>query len=187
MVFLREISFSDMEIINRWRNDAELVSSLVSPFRYINEETDRIWFENYMKTRSVNVRCAICIDDNPEIIGFTGLLNIDSINRKADYYIQIGEKKNYGKGIGFEATKQILNHAFLNLNLNRVQLDVLETNKRAISLYKKIGFDKEGVQRQAVYKNGNYFNLILMAIMKHDFTPMLHKKDRKNLTKCYVR
>jgi diamine N-acetyltransferase len=170
MALLRELRFDDLPVINRWRSDPELVSLLVAPFRYINIETDRQWFDNYMQNRDCNVRCVICAGDAPDaVIGSIGLLNIDFINRKTDFYIQIGNRSHWGKGIGRDATVQMIHHAFDNLNLNRVQLVVLSTNKRAINLYKKIGFKKEGVLRQSVYKNGDFIDLVLMAIFKDDF------------------
>lgn len=170
MIFLREICLNDLPIINKWRNDPDLVSNLVAPFRFINFETDKNWFDNYMRNRGENIRCVICLTECPEeIVGSIGLLNIDSVNLKADFYIQIGDAQKRGKGIGSEATIQILRHAFMSCNLNRVQLTVLETNKAALKLYEKCGFKVEGVQKKSVYKNGKYVDLILMAILKEDF------------------
>lgn len=170
MIFLREICSNDLRTINKWRNDPELIAQLVAPFRYINAETDKSWFDTYMANRESNIRCAICPSiSTDEIIGSIGLLNINSINRTADFYLMIGDKKNQGKKVGYEATMQILKHAFLNLNLNRIELTLLETNKRAMNLYEKVGFKKEGIQRQAVYKNGKYLSLVCMAILREEF------------------
>lgn len=38
---LREIELSDIETVNSWRSDPELIGHLLSPFRYISAETDR--------------------------------------------------------------------------------------------------------------------------------------------------
>lgn len=170
MVHLRELCFNDLATINLWRNDPWLTSHVVAPFRYINLETDEKWFNNYMQNRALNVRCAIIDDEEPnQLVGIIGLTDIDPVSRKASYYIMLGDRNHHGKGIGFKATMEILKHAFHNLNLNRVELMVIESNERAISLYEKVGFRREGVQRQAVFKNGQYINLILMAILREDF------------------
>lgn len=170
MIHLREITADDLPVFTKWRNDPELISCLESPFRYINPETDLKWFDQYLGKRETNVRCAICHDNkSSQIIGSIGLLNIDSISRKADFYLMIGEKENREKGIGTAATKQMIRHAFSNMNLNRIQLTVLETNTEAYHVYEKVGFIKEGVQREAVYKNGKYVNLVIMSILKNEF------------------
>ena len=46
---------------------------------------------------------------------------------------------------------------------------VLESNNRAIALYDKLGFKKEGIKREAVYKNGEFVNMIFMAILKSEY------------------
>ena len=170
MVQLRELCMADLAIINQWRNNPDLIASLIAPFRYINLETDQSWFEHYMGNRSANVRCVILNDETPaQVVGAIGLTEIDFVSRKAGYYIMIGDEKQQGKGIGMAATQQILKHAFDNLNLNRVELQVLERNQRAIGLYEKVGFRREGLQRQGVFKNGQYLNVLIMSILQEDY------------------
>jgi RimJ/RimL family protein N-acetyltransferase len=63
-----------------------------------------------------------------------------------------------------------LRFAFDDLNLERVYLHVFETNKAAIRVYEKIGFVHEGVLRKAAYINGEYLSLIVMGILKDEYT-----------------
>ena len=81
----------------------------------------------------------------------------------------IGDTKNRGKDIGYFTTIEILNHAFNNMNLIRIELGVLESNTRALKLYKKVGFKREGVKHQSIYKNGKFVDMIMMAILKEEF------------------
>lgn len=169
MFKLREIEREDIPVINAWRSSKELIEHLGAPFRFINREIDLKWFENYMQNRSTNIRCSI-LDEEEKVIGLVSLTNIDRINQAAIFHIMIGDRSQRGKGVGSFATKEILRHAFYDMNLNRVELSVLEKNERAIRLYEKIGFKKEGIKREAVYKNGQFVNMILMAILKKEFT-----------------
>ena len=82
----------------------------------------------------------------------------------------IGSKENQGKGIGTFAVSSIVNHAFFNLNLRRLQLEVLEHNQIAQKLYKKIGFVEEGRKRMAVFKDGQYVDEILMGLLRDEYT-----------------
>lgn len=169
MIFLREITKTDIEIINKWRNDQEIVDSLGATFRYVNLETDEIWFENYMKNRTTQIRCAICLKENGKIIGVVYLIKIDQISKNAEFAIMIGDKDQQNKGIGTIATKTMLEYAFQHLNLNRVYLTVLEKNSRAIRMYEKVGFTVEGVMREAIYKDGVYQNQLIMSFLKNEF------------------
>ena len=75
----------------------------------------------------------------------------------------IGDKENRGKGLGSFAVKEMLNHAFNNLNLQRVELSVLEYNKVAIHLYEKSGFKIEGTREKSMFVNGSFVDEFYMA------------------------
>ena len=167
--FLREICRSDIPIINAWRNDRETIETVGSAFRYINEEIDVNWFNNYLSNRTSTIRLAICEKPTSTLIGAGYLLGIDWINRSAEFAIWIGEKSYQGKGAGYFAVVEILTHAFKDLNLNRIHLTVLATNQRAINLYKKIGFIEEGRLRQVVFKDGCFIDMLQMSILVNDF------------------
>ncbi len=168
MYKLRELERGDLERINQWRNDPYLIACLGAPYRYINEDVDKAWYDKYLNTRNNSVRCAI-VDEQDEILGLISLLDIDSVNRSAALHIMIGGAENRGKGIGSFAVRAMVEHAFLNLNLRRIELGVLETNLPAIRLYEKTGFVKEGIKRQSNYKNGKYVNMIMMGLLRDEF------------------
>ena len=167
--FLRELSRRDLNDVTAWRNDAELVNDLGSIFRYIDNEVDIEWFNAYMAGRKNNVRLAICESESRRIIGVTHLLGIDWANRSADFGICIGDRSTHGKGAGEFATRGVLKHAFMDLNLHRVHLTVLADNERAIHLYRKAGFVEEGRLRQVAFKNGDYADMLQMAILSHEY------------------
>ncbi|MBA9025651.1 GNAT family N-acetyltransferase [Peribacillus huizhouensis] len=169
MVYLREITEGDLKVINKHRSDKELITSLVTPFRYINNETDDKWFQSYQNNRNNNIRCVICTKESDEVVGVAYLLNIDWITKSAEFGIFIGELNYRGKGIGKKATIEMLQHGFNDMNLNRIQIRVLENNIPAINLYNKMGFKEEGLLREAIFKNNEYHNLIIMSILKQEF------------------
>ena len=169
MYRLRELESRDLAEINLWRNDAELIRNLAAPYRYINLRVDEEWFENYMRSRSKNVRCAI-VDDNDDVIyGLISLTNIDQLNQCAELHLMIGDMKNRGKGIGTFAVKEMLHHAFYNLNLHRVELTSLATNIISHKLYEKCGCQKEGSNRKAVFKEGEYIDMYVYSILREEF------------------
>lgn len=169
MYKLRELEKRDLPEINKWRNDPALISCLGAPFRFINLDVDMRWFESYMSNRNGCIRCAITTTESDDILGLVSLTNIDYIERNAVFHIMIGDSSNQGKGIGSFAVEAMLYHAFKNMNLHRVELTVLSTNKRAIHLYEKAGFIKEGTKRSANFKNGEYIDVYCYAILGNEF------------------
>jgi ribosomal protein S18 acetylase RimI-like enzyme len=69
-----------------------------------------------------------------------------------------------GQGIGKRLMVQSL-AAARAIGLQRVELMVRENNAIAIALYRKVGFEIEGVQRNAILLDGSYENMILMAVL----------------------
>ena len=130
MLKLRKLNENDLSIINTWRNDKDLIDNLGAPFRFIEPGVDKRWYENYMNSRNVAVRCAI-VDENDKILGLVSLTSIDQLNQSAEFHIMIGCSENQGRGIGTFAVNEMLKHAFYNLNLHRVELTALENNEQA--------------------------------------------------------
>ena len=170
MYKLRELEREDIKRINKWRNDPHLISCLGAPYRFINEDVDSDWYDNYMNARSNSVRCAIVdAEKEDEVLGLISLLDINYINRCGDIHIMIGDPMSRGKGLGTFAVTEMISHAFNNINLRRIQIEVLETNTAAIKLYKKTGFVEEGVRRKATYKNGHYVSMIIMGLLREEW------------------
>ena len=66
-----------------------------------------------------------------------------------------------------EAGKLILNHAFKALNLHRVYCGTSINNFGMIKLARKLGMKKEGVRRDAIFNNNNYYDLIEFGIIEN--------------------
>ena len=103
------------------------------------------------------------------IIGFIMLHSIEWNNRKAIMTVGIGDKAARGCGYGSEAIEMILRFAFMELNLNRVGLDVISDNTPAIECYQKAGFTVEGRARESVIRFGEKLDLIYMGILYDDW------------------
>ena len=168
MYYLRELNAKDVPSINQWRNDPSLIELLGAPFRYINPKVDEKWFENYMASRNNTVRCAIVEKGRDEILGQISLTAIDYMNQTAELQIMIGNPENRGRCIGTFAIKQMLHHAFTNLNLHRVELHVMENNRHAQHVFEKLGFVREGIQRKARFKNGEFRDIYCYAILREE-------------------
>ena len=168
MYKLRELQKEDLRTINKWRNDPNDIDLLGAPYRYINMDVEMKWYDNYMVNRNNSIRCVITNEED-EPIGLVSLLNIDFMNQSATFHIMIGDNENQGKGAGSYALNQMLQHAFFNMNLQRVDLSVLPTNSRAIHLYEKFGFQREGVKRKARFKNGIFVDMIEYSLLRDEY------------------
>lgn len=104
------------------------------------------------------------IDENDIYQGTISLKNIDMIDKNAEYAIVL-RKEAMNKNIAKEATKILLNIAFENLGLNRIYLNVLSDNLRAIRFYEKMGFLYEGEFKNHIYLRNQFHSLKWYAIV----------------------
>lgn len=65
--------------------------------------------------------------------------------------------------------KLMLDYGFGVLNLHRIELNVFDYNARAMHVYEKLGFKREGVQREALFYDHKYHDSILMSILEDGF------------------
>lgn len=72
------------------------------------------------------------------------------------------------QGLGYISYRVFLDYIFTELNLNKVYLEVLTTNTRAIHLYEKLGFIKEGTKREEVFKDGKFVDSEIYSILKSE-------------------
>ncbi len=168
MITLRELTKSDIPIINTWRNDRVVIDGVTAPFRHIGIEVDEVWFARYLDHRTEQVRCVICLAETGAVVGLASLTNIDHVHRKGEFHILVGVADARNRGVGTAATAQMVRHGLCDLNLHRIYLTVLEDNRAAIRVYEKVGFKQEGLLRDGAYKNGRYRTMLLMGILRSD-------------------
>lgn len=107
--------------------------------------------------------------DSDELIGYVELDGILWTHRVSGVSIAIGAAKHRGKGYGYEAMQLALQFAFDELNLQRVQLTVFSYNERAIALYEKLGFQREGVYREYLQRDGRRYDMYLYGLLRSEW------------------
>ena len=99
------------------------------------------------------------------IIGYVQITNIDAVHRSAIIGLRIGDEANRGQGYGKDALRLAVDYCWKHLNLSRIGLVAFETNRRAIRLYSALGFEQEGVLRRAVFIDGRWLDMVVMALL----------------------
>ena len=102
-------------------------------------------------------------EESEEIFGYL-LVKGDNLSRTSHRaMIAIGVHSNSrGKGVGTKLFEHVIRWAH-DQQLHRLELTVIENNEQAVHLYKKIGFEVEGVKKDSLFINGTYVNEFYMA------------------------
>ena len=111
-----------------------------------------------------------------EVVGHVELSRIDRKNESASISrLLVGDPQARGKGVGRQIVSGVLDVAFGEMSLHRVDLYVLELHIAALSMYKGLGFKTEGHLVEARRAGGKYWNAYYMAMLEEEW--LGHKID----------
>lgn len=167
-LYLRESTFQDCLYFTRWEQ-CEAIT------KYLTIDRDRDYEQvvtEYVKRLGdpSQFQMTICLREKEIPIG---RIHISRIDPRADSLdltrIYIGDQDLQGHGYGKEALRLALRYAFEEKNCERVTLDYFTGNERAAGLYRKLGFQEEGVMRHAGKKDGYYVDFHLMSFLRKDY------------------
>lgn len=124
------------------------------------------WYEGVLE-RTDRFDATILSDGIP--VGVIGLLNIDQVNQKAEYYILIGDCMQKKKGVATKASELILEYGFSTLGLNRIYLFTEVGNIPAQRLFEKIGFIREGTLHSDIKSHGQFVDRIVYGLLNKEW------------------
>lgn len=167
-VGLRRPRPADLAAVRRWYTDPELARLTRYQTRPMADAEIELFFRSRLLAADA---LAYCILELPSerLVGFTTFSALDADNGSVLFHITIGERDAWGRGLGTEATQLMLGHAFERLGLHRVGLTVFSFNARAIRAYEKAGFRAEGRLREAVQREGRYWDEIQMGVLRDEW------------------
>ena len=149
-----------VDLLNDWEIQCKINSGLISPFT-LDDELE--WFEQNRKNKEEFHSFAIRKIQDKTYIGGCGYHNVNYKNRTCQVGIVINQKKFQNQGFGTEAFQLLINYLFKEMNIRKILLNVFANNSRAIHVYKKIGFIVEGTLKNNIYREGHYWDELIMA------------------------
>lgn len=170
-IFVRAFEPEDILLINKWRNDPDIQKLTGGIVRKVSSEMEKEWVRDKMMNNYRDIYWAICLnDDTKRMIGYTSINEIDYIYRSAfSGGTVIGIKEFHDGTSLFETMLIKLDYVFNTLNLYRFHSRCLPDHRVAPIQLAAFGFEQEGRLRQAVYKNGKYYDLLCYSLLREEY------------------
>lgn len=169
LAYMRALEEKDLEgNYFQWLNDHE-VCEYNSHAVFPNTESSMREFLDVQHKMKDRIVLAIIENEKDKHIGNISLQQINWLSKSAEYAILIGEKDYWGKGYATEASLLICDYGFTKLNLHRIYCGTSEMNISMQKLAQKMKMKKEGVRREAMFKNGEYFDCIEFGVLKKEY------------------
>jgi RimJ/RimL family protein N-acetyltransferase len=176
-IVLRRHRVENLRTFMRWYTDPEVARlTRYQQAPLSQDEIQRFFYSRIMGTDFLSM--AIHLRESNRLVGTCAFSQLDGDNGSTLFHITIGERDAWGLGYGTEATQLMLEHAFTRLALHRVALTVFEFNARAIRSYQKCGFVEEGRARQAIFRDGRFWDEIHMSVLLDEWEALRRSADR---------
>ena len=162
-VTLRPARPGDAEHLVRWANDADFAWNQWGrgPGRFRDAEAARTQF---IERFALPDGALFVIEHDGRPIGFANYRDTRAKPKSAEVGIGIGERALWSKGLGRDALRALVRHLVDDLGLHRITLLVMSYNDRAINSYRALGFEVEGVLKDAVMTDrGGWGDSVAMA------------------------
>lgn len=168
-VRLTALTTNDLPIIARWHQDGEFLRLFdARPAHPKSEPELAQWLEERHKT-SDGFLFAVRPLDSDDLLGYVELDEILWPHQVCGIAACIGDATDRGKGYGYEAMQLALAFAFHELNLHRVQITAFSYNERSTALAEKLGFQREGVFRGFLQRDGQRHDMYLYGLLRHEW------------------
>lgn len=145
-----------------WLNDPEVAWNVFGAPVQRSFEEERDWIEAFLADPASRLWLIYRLDEGRPI-GLAALTEIDLPPGSATFRTLIGEARDRGQGFGRESSELILRHAFEDLGLREIRLDVFGYNAAGIRLYQRLGFHEVDRRPMPIDRDGRRWDAIRMT------------------------
>lgn len=173
-LILRPFKMSDAPVVAELANDKDIATNTENlPFPYLEHHAiDWIRAHQYMYDDDHMLTLAITHAKKNIVIGAIGLEFTKTYNH-AELGYWLG-KPYWGNGYATEATKRMIHHGFMELNLHRIHAMHLKKNPYSGKVLKKLGMQQEGTLREHIMKWGEYLDVEVYGILRSEYLASLN-------------
>jgi UDP-4-amino-4,6-dideoxy-N-acetyl-beta-L-altrosamine N-acetyltransferase len=176
---LREMLLEDLELVLRWRNSESIRENMYNYDLITNSEHSE-WYQRESTNPSTRLMIFELEGVPSGVVIFSSICKKNSLATWAFYS---GDAKV--RGVGTMMERLALAYAFNELELDRLECEVLEFNEPVARFHKKFGFVEEGRKRSAYKKRGEVYDIIQLAILKQDYIRTINSATENYLSKSF--
>src|SRR5215207_1194559 len=168
-IILRPYRLSDLEPLLEGANEPTGHKLTGTQTTFTRDDVERYLQRQIAADDDSRASFMIALPDDSRPVGEVVINQIDHVNNNANIRIAIFSPQDYGGGYGSEAMRLMVDYGFRTLKLHRIELDVFTFNPRAVHVYEKIGFKREGLLREVMFYDGEYHDAIIMSILEREW------------------
>ena len=164
---LKEIGLEDTEVIfNTITNERDYLSEWLPFVEHTHEISfTHSFIEEYLNSERKDLTCAIYYQN--QFVGLVGLKDTDTDNKKTEIGYWLSEAFQH-KGIITCSCKTLISYAFDEMDINRIQIKAAEHNLKSQQIPVRLGFKREGIERDGELHSRGFVDLVIFSLLKAD-------------------
>lgn len=169
LVYLRAFETEDENFLIEVRDNEDIFLLTAGNKYFASKEHSKKLLKENLFSDGKSLYLMICLSGDSTPIGYISITDIDHINKKVQWGGIIISSAYSGKGYATIAARELLKYIFEELNMNKVYGYWLEKNLASLRMAEKLGFIKEGILRQHVFKGNQYHSVLYLSILRSEY------------------
>ena len=170
-LLLREYALDDWPAVNAYTSDPQVVQYM--SFGPTTPEQTREHIQWAITAAAEQPRSlyefGVVLRAEQRLIG-TATLQLDHRERRQANFSYLLHREYWGQGYATEAMRCLLHFGFTELHLHRVTDDCDARNLASARVMEKLGMHREGHLREAIWKDGQWYDEYIYAILAHEWS-----------------
>lgn len=171
---LKDIQIEDLSLVLKWRNQNHIRNVMFSSDIILMDQ-HKLWFEKLQITNTA-ISKIFYFDEIPR--GVVNINHINHVHNTCEWGFYIGEVTG-SRGMGTILGYTALNYIFKELQIRKVNAEILENNPRSSNFHEKLGFAHDGVLRKHIYKNDEYMDINIYSMFMDEWIIQSKKIEQK--------
>lgn len=169
LVYLRAFELEDEDFLIHIRKNKDVFSLTTGNKYFASKEHSKKLLKDNLISDGKNLYLMICLTEENSPIGYLSIVDIDHVNKKAQWGGIIIDSSYSGKGYATIAAKEMLKFIFEDMNMNKVYGYWLDSNLASLKMSQKLGFVEEGVLRDHIFKGNQYHAVYYLSILRSEY------------------
>lgn len=168
-IYLRSLEHSDESFMVKLRGEKNIFDYTCGNRYFVSSNHTKKLIEENINNNHKQLYLMICLEKDHTSIGYLSINDVDHINKKVKWGGIVIAPQYSNKGYATDAAKVMLKYIFEEMNINRIYGYWLEDNLASLRMAEKLGFEKEGLLKDYVFKGNKYKNAYICSLLKRDY------------------
>ena len=173
----RKLEAGDLENVMCWRLSPQ-VTKFMNTDPVLTLDGQKRWFEKLSSAGEV-LYWIILVDGIP--CGVINLADIDAVSKRCTWGYYVAEKKLRSFNLAMSLEMSLYDYAFDKMKFNKVTGESFCLNTAAVKMHELCGCKTEGILRQHILKNGQYYDVCVQSMLAEEWNNLRNSFDYQRI------